>query len=108
MPQAGSGLMDRATLIEPAVRGSPRGLSSEEARRRLTEFGPNAVSEALPPCWRTYLAKFWSPIAWLLEIAMAVEIGLGKYVEGAVIAGLLLFNATLGFIQEGRAGAALT
>jgi len=100
--------MDRATLIEPAVRGSPRGLSSEEARRRLTEFGPNAVSEALPPCWRTYLAKFWSPIAWLLEIAMAVEIGLGKYVEGAVIAGLLLFNATLGFILEGRAGAALT
>ena len=38
---------------------------------------------------------------------MVVEIGLGKYVEAAVIAGLLLFNATLGFIQEGRAGAAL-
>ena len=36
-----------------------------------------------------------------------VEIGLGKYVEAAVIAALLLFNATLGFIQEGRAGAAL-
>ena len=53
------------------------------------------------------LAKFWSPIPWLLEIAMLVELGLGKYVEAAVIAGLLLFNATLGFIQEGRAGAAL-
>ena len=39
---------------------------------------------------------------------MAVEIGLGKYIEAAVIAGLLLFNATLSFVQEGRAGAALS
>ncbi|MGD0024256.1 MAG: HAD-IC family P-type ATPase, partial [Xanthobacteraceae bacterium] len=47
------------------------------------------------------------PIAWLLEAALVVEVGLGKYVEAAVIAGLLLFNAILGLIQEGRAGAAL-
>src|SRR6185437_1255377 len=98
MPQAGSGLMDRATLIEPAVRGSPRGLSSEEARRTLTEFGPNTVSEAVPPRWRTYLAKFWSPIAWLLEIAMVGEIGLCQYGEGAVIAGFLPLHAPFGFI----------
>jgi H+-transporting ATPase len=105
------GLMIGAALFEPASTGaaldSPAGLSSEEARRRLAEFGPNAVSEIAPPRWRTYLAKFWSPIAWLLEVAMLVEIGLGKYVEATVIAGLLLFNATLGFIQEGRASAAL-
>ena len=83
------------------------GLSGAEARRRLAEFGPNTVAEEAPPAWRIYVAKFWSPIPWLLEAAMAVEIGLGKYVEAAVIAGLLLFNATLGFIQEGRASAAL-
>ena len=103
--------MSGTALLAPvtglaAVDGAP-GLSAEEARRRLTEFGPNAVSEAAPPRWKTYLAKFWSPIAWLLEVAMIVELGLGKFVEAAVIAGLLLFNATLGFIQEGRAGAAL-
>ena len=100
-----------AKLLEPdesqAAIGNPVGLTSDEARRRLAEFGPNAVSEAAPPRWRSYLAKFWSPIPWLLEAALVVEIGLGKYVEAAVIAGLLLFNATLGLIQEGRAGAAL-
>jgi H+-transporting ATPase len=53
------------------------------------------------------LAKFWGPIPWLLEIAVILQIGLGKYIEAAVVGGLLLFNATLGFIQEGRAGAAL-
>ncbi|HUI12246.1 MAG TPA: plasma-membrane proton-efflux P-type ATPase [Xanthobacteraceae bacterium] len=87
--------------------GDPSGLTNEEARRRLAELGPNAVSEAQPPRWRAYAAKYWSPVAWLLEGALVVEIGLGKYVEAAVIAGLLLFNATLGFVQEGRATTAL-
>ena len=100
-----------AKLLEPdesrAAIGSPIGLTGDEAQRRLAQFGPNTVSEAPAPRWRSLLAKFWSPIAWLLEAALVVEIGLGKYVEAAVIAALLLFNATLGFIQEGRAGAAL-
>ena len=100
-----------ARLLEGAERqaanNTPFGLTGEEARRRLAKFGSNAVSEAPAPRWRGLLAKFWSPIAWLLEAALVIEIGLGKYVEAAVIAALLLFNATLGFIQEGRAGAAL-
>jgi magnesium-transporting ATPase (P-type) len=90
-----------------AAVGNPAGLTSEEARSRLAQFGPNAVSEAVPSRFLRYLAKFRSPIALLLETAMVVEFGLGKYVEAAVIAGLLLFNATLGLIQEERAGAAL-
>ncbi len=56
-----------ATQLESDERraaiGSPIGLTTDEARRRLAEYGPNAVSEAVPPRWRTYLAKFWSPIA---------------------------------------------
>jgi H+-transporting ATPase len=43
----------------------------------------------------------------MLEAAIALQIGLGEFIEAALIGGLLLFNATLGFIQEGRAGAAL-
>jgi H+-transporting ATPase len=82
-------------------------LTSVEARRRLGEFGPNAIVEKPPPAWRAFLAKFWGPIPWMLEAAIFLQLGLGAYVEVAVIAGLLLFNATLGFIQEGRAGAAL-
>jgi H+-transporting ATPase len=43
----------------------------------------------------------------MLEAAIVLQLGTGQYIEAAVIAALLLFNATLGFIQEGRAGAAL-
>ncbi len=85
----------------------PAGLTTAEASRRQREFGSNTVSEKEAPAWRLYLAKFWSPIPWLLEAAIVLQIGSGKYVEAAIVGGLLLFNATLGFIQEGRAGAVL-
>jgi H+-transporting ATPase len=90
-----------------AVATTLIGLTSAEARRRLSEFGPNAVTEEAPPRWRTFLAKFWAPVPWMLEAAIVLQLGLGQYVEAAVVGTLLLFNATLGFIQEGRAGAAL-
>ncbi len=92
-------------LSAPAA--APLGLTSAEARRRLGEFGANAVAEAAPPRWRVFLAKFWSPVPWMLEAAFVLQLGLGEYVEATVIAALLLFNATLGFLQEGRASAAL-
>jgi H+-transporting ATPase len=83
------------------------GLTSDDARRRLAEFGPNIVSEKGPPRWRAFLTKFWAPVPWMLEAALLLQLGLGQYVEAAVVGALLLFNATLGFVQEGRAAAAL-
>jgi H+-transporting ATPase len=56
---------------------------------------------------RRALTKFWSPIPWMLEAATILELVLGKYVEAGIIAVLLLFNAALGFFQEGRAQATL-
>jgi H+-transporting ATPase len=61
---------------------------------------------ALHPLRRA-LTKFWAPVPWMLEAAIVLEIVLGKYVEAAIIAGLLSFNAGLGFFQEGRAQATL-
>jgi H+-transporting ATPase len=43
----------------------------------------------------------------MLEAAILLELVLGKYVEAAIIAGLLIFNAALGFFQESRAQATL-
>jgi H+-transporting ATPase len=56
---------------------------------------------------RRALAQLWAPVPWMLEAAIVLEIVLGKYVEAAVIALLLVFNAALGFFQEGRAQATL-
>ncbi|MGA8006055.1 MAG: HAD-IC family P-type ATPase, partial [Burkholderiales bacterium] len=91
----------------PAAATTPTGLVGAEARRRLGEFGRNAVSEKVAPRCLSFLAKFWGPVPWLLEAAMLLQLWLGAHVEAAVIGALLAFNAILGSIQERRAGAAL-
>src|ERR1700683_4174552 len=83
------------------------GLTSEEVRTRLTKFGPNAMPDIAVQPWRMALAKFWAPVPWMLEAAIILQAVLHEYVEAAVIAALLVFNAALGFFQEGRARATL-
>lgn len=85
----------------------PPGLTADEARSRLARFGPNAVPDTGLHPVRQALEKFWAPVPWMLEAAVALQIALGDYVEAAIIAGLLVFNAGLGLFQEGRAQATL-
>ena len=83
------------------------GLSSAEARDRLEKVGPNAMPDTALHPLRRALEKFWAPVPWMLEAAIVLELALGKYVEGAIIAALLVFNAVLGLFQESRAQATL-
>ena len=85
----------------------PTGLTGDEARRRLLKFGPNAIPDTAIDPLRRALTQFWAPVPWMLEAAVVLEVALGKYVEAAIIALLLAFNAALGFFQEGRAQATL-
>lgn len=98
------------TIQKPALSKDvplPAGLSSDEARSRLEKFGPNAVPDTAVDPIRRALTKFWAPVPWMLEAAIVLEVALGKYVGGAIMAVLLVFNAALGFFQEGRAQATL-
>ena len=83
------------------------GLSSEEARLRLQKDGPNAMPDTALHPLRRAVHKFWAPVPWMLEAAIVLELALGKYVEAAIIAALLAFNAVLGLLQESRAQATL-
>ena len=85
----------------------PNGLTSDEARSRLAKFGPNGMPDTSMHPLRMALEKFWAPVPWMLEAAVVLELVLGKYVEAAIIAGLLVFNAALGLFQESRAQATL-
>jgi len=91
-----------------ALAGDTRlGLSSAEAERRLSQYGPNAVAEERPHPIRALLNKLWGPIPWMLESTIALQLFLGKSGEAAIIAGLLLFNAGISFVEEGRADKAM-
>ena len=93
--------------VNAPANESPDGLTSEEARRRLDQVGPNSMPDTSSNPARSALEKLWAPIPWMLEAAIVLEIVLGKYVEGGIIAVLLVFNAALGFFQEARAQATL-
>ncbi len=96
-----------APLVKTSGNAIATGLTSDEARRRLETSGPNSMPDTAENPLRRALTKFWSPIPWMLEAAAMLELVLGKYVEAGIIAVLLLFNATLGFFQEGHAQATL-
>jgi len=83
------------------------GLTTAEAQARLRQFGPNAVVEEQAHPARQFLKRFWAPIPWLLEATIIIQLFLGENVEAAVIGGLLVLNAVLSLLQEGRAQKAL-
>ena len=91
----------------PAALTEVSGLSSNEASSRLQQFGPNSIPDTSVHPIRSALGKFWAPVPWMLELVIAVEIGLHEYVEALVIAVLLVFNAALSFFREGHAQATL-
>jgi cation-transporting P-type ATPase F len=85
-----------------------RGLSSEDATDRLARFGPNTLPAAkgagLP---MRILRQFHHPLIYVLLAAGVITAGLGEYVDSAVIFGVVVLNAIVGFIQESKAEAAL-
>jgi H+-transporting ATPase len=85
----------------------PNGLTGDEARRRLGQFGANAMPDTTLHPLRMALDKLWAPVPWMLEAAIALQVALGEYMEAATVAALLIFNAALGLFQEGRAQATL-
>ena len=96
-----------ATAIVATANDLPEGLTSDEARVRLEKSGSNSMPDTSSHPARRAVEKLWAPIPWMLEAAIVLELALGKYVEAGIIAVLLVFNAALGFFQEGRAQATL-
>jgi H+-transporting ATPase len=83
------------------------GLSSEEAARRLEQYGPNALEEKKVSFIRLLLGYFWGPIPWMIEVAALLSAVARHWDDFAIITALLLFNAGVGFWQEYTAGNAV-
>ncbi|WP_228387478.1 MULTISPECIES: HAD-IC family P-type ATPase [unclassified Nocardioides] len=84
------------------------GLAPEEAARRLEVYGPNQLPRphTTGPVLR-FLRQMHSPLVYVLIAAGVVTFLLGEYVDASVIAGVVVVNAILGFIQESKAESAL-
>ncbi|MCB2167647.1 MAG: plasma-membrane proton-efflux P-type ATPase [Deltaproteobacteria bacterium] len=89
------------------LKATPRGLSNEEAERRLAQFGVNEITEKTTSLIVKFLGYLWGPIPWMIEAAAILSLVVHHWVDLGIIVTLLLFNAGVGFWQEYQAGNAV-
>ena len=87
---------------------SEKGLLQQDAEKRFEEYGPNRLRPAKKqgPLAR-FLAQFHNVLIYVLLAAGVVTALLGHWVDSGVILGVVILNAIIGFIQEGKAEKAL-
>ncbi|MCX5924889.1 MAG: HAD-IC family P-type ATPase [Candidatus Dependentiae bacterium] len=93
-------------VIQLYATDGERGLSEQEHQKRLRAYGPNIVPGVARKSWIfIFLSQFASPLIYILLIAAVLIFIVGQDKSDAfIISGVILFNAIIGTIQEGRAG----
>jgi H+-transporting ATPase len=86
---------------------SRAGLSSAEAAHRLAQYGPNTIADRTESKWHKLAAYFWGPLPFLIEAAAIISALRRDWADFAVVTGLLIYNAVVGFWQDNKAANAL-
>lgn len=86
------------------LNSSGQGLTSDEAARRLIEHGRNALPEAkVDSLLSIFSRQFKNPLIYVLVFASLIVAALGELTDASIILFVLIFNAVIGTIHEGRA-----
>ena len=105
MPDCHSSEIDTCLKSLEATAG---GLSSADAAARLEEYGPNRLPE--PPKRNValrFLSHFHNILIYVLLGSAVITAGMQHFVDTAVILAVVIANAVIGFIQEGKAERAM-
>ena len=87
---------------------SPRGLTEEEAKKRVSKYGHNQIEEEEPiNKLAILLEQIKNPIVYIIIITALITLIFQKYTDTIVIGIVILFNTTIGFIQEYKAESSL-
>lgn len=97
-----------AEVVKRLATSVDQGLDAGEAKTRLQKYGPNRLPEGKKrgPFVR-FLAQLNNILVYVLLGAGFVKLMLGLWLDAGIIFGVVILNALLGFIQEGRAEKAL-
>lgn len=100
--------MEVAEVAEALASDPQQGLSEAEAAERLERFGANQLPEQKKPSsLKRFLLQFNDILIYVLLAAAVLTAALGHWIDTAVILAVVVINALIGFIQEGKAEKAL-
>src|SRR3989338_2876561 len=95
---------EEVSIIFGELRTGEEGLMGAEAALRLGRSGPNALPAGkVPGIFYIFFSQFFSPLIYILMLAAAVVFYMGEVTDAAIIFLVLIFNAAVGTVQEGRA-----
>ena len=99
---------DADSVLKAQQVSADRGLTEREAEERLERFGPNRLAEARrqSALWR-FLQQFNNLLIYVLLAAAVLAAAIGNLVDAAVVLAVVVLNAIISFVQEGRAERAL-
>jgi H+-transporting ATPase len=90
--------------VEKKLGSSPDGLTDAEAKKRLTQYGPNELVEKKTNLLLKFLGYFWGPIPWMIEVAVILSGVVRHWPDFFIILLLLVTNAVVAFWEERQAG----
>src|SRR5215467_2242520 len=95
-------------VVKKLATNTEKGLGATEASSRLEKYGPNRLPEGKKrgPLMR-FVSQFNNILVYVLLGAGFVKLMLNLWVDAAIIFGVVVLNALLGFVQEGKAEKAL-
>ncbi|MCW4034494.1 MAG: HAD-IC family P-type ATPase, partial [Candidatus Bathyarchaeota archaeon] len=99
--------MEKKQLLD-SLKATEKGLTTEEAERRLQEFGPNELTaKEGTSALSIFLGQFKDIFVIMLIIAIGISVAINELVDAATIATIVILNAIVGFIQEYRSEKAM-
>lgn len=97
-----------AKTVLKQLDSDQQGLSSRQAADRLEEYGDNRVPAAVGKSWFVrFFLQFHNTLIYVLLISAAITALLHHWVDTSVIVAVVLINAIVGLLQEGKAERAL-
>lgn len=100
--------MEAGNVVEEFKTSTERGLSQAEVQARLEEFGKNKIPEGKKrSALMRLLAQFHNMLIYILIGAAVITALMDHWIDTFVIIGVVVINAVIGFIQEGKAEQAL-
>ena len=99
---------DSGVTVLSALESQAEGLTSEQVAARRGRFGENRLLDQKPrSVWRRLAGQFHNVLLYILLVAAMLALLLGYYSDATVIVLVVVINALVGFVQEGKAEAAL-